>query len=145
MYLACFVDLALCAHRIGAHSSATFSGARGLSITFDDDGTRCTFRLEGEIDITLAADLKAKLLSGLLAAKPIRVDLSEATELDVIAMQLLWVVAREAEKQGVPCWFVGVSAATRFNFQAIGLESFLTKVSRNCGAESRDLAGEKQR
>jgi anti-anti-sigma regulatory factor len=53
-------------------------------------------RLEGEINITSAAELKTILLQALGSGKAVRVDLAGATELDVTALQLLWAAEREA-------------------------------------------------
>ena len=53
-------------------------------------------RLDGEINIGSAAELKKLLLQALASGRELRVDLEHATELDVTALQLLWAVEREA-------------------------------------------------
>jgi hypothetical protein len=55
-------------------------------------------RLEGVIDISSAAELKAILLEALTACRDVRLDAGEATYLDITAMQLLWAAEREARK-----------------------------------------------
>lgn len=58
-------------------------------------------RLEGEVDIASAADLKAQLVEMLDAGKEIRVDLQRTSELDVTAIQLLYAAQRDATHSGL--------------------------------------------
>ncbi len=55
--------------------------------------------LDGAIDISSAADLKASLLQALEMGVEISITLTGTTELDVTAVQLLWAAAREAEQR----------------------------------------------
>lgn len=73
---------------------------RILSITFDDSATRCVLRLEGEIDVTCSAELKRVLIEAISSGKEVQLDLAQASDLDVTAVQLLWAARREAEKAG---------------------------------------------
>ena len=57
-------------------------------------------RLEGEIDIAVAAELKAVLLEALASGREISVGLEGVTALDVTAFQLLWAAGREAKQAG---------------------------------------------
>ncbi len=57
-------------------------------------------RLEGDIDITGSAELKATLVEAICSRKQVQVELELATDFDVTAVQLLWAAAREAIKNG---------------------------------------------
>ena len=58
-------------------------------------------RLEGVIDIALAAELKTILLEALKSPKPLHVALNSDAGLDVTAIQLLWAAEREAKASNV--------------------------------------------
>ena len=58
-------------------------------------------RLDGVVDISAAAELKAALLRALEAGAEIRISVDEAAELDITALQLIWATAREASLRGV--------------------------------------------
>ena len=60
----------------------------------------CLIRLEGQINLTAAPELKTALLEGIASGKDLELDLNAATEIDVIGLQLLYAVAREAERTG---------------------------------------------
>lgn len=72
-----------------------------MSITCEQNESSCLFRVEGEINISSAAELKKLLLEALSSGKEIRLDMECATELDVTALQLVWAVEREAKASGV--------------------------------------------
>ncbi len=70
-----------------------------MPLTVDRNATRWLIRLEGEVNITSAAELKGLLLEG-LAAPELELDLERATEIDVTVLQLLWAAGREAARAG---------------------------------------------
>jgi anti-anti-sigma factor len=72
-----------------------------VSIATSRRGNLSMLRLEGEIDIGVAAELKAALLATLEAGDEIRISLEHATALDVTAFQLLWAAEHEAARRGV--------------------------------------------
>ena len=72
-----------------------------VPIILDQYEASCRIRLEGEINISSAAELKKLLLEALSSGKEIRLDMERATELDVTALQLVWAVEREAKASGV--------------------------------------------
>jgi anti-anti-sigma factor len=72
-----------------------------VSITLDQNEGQCLIRLEGEVDISSAAELKKLLLEALASGRGLRMDLERTTELDVTALQLLWAAEREARGSGV--------------------------------------------
>jgi len=67
-----------------------------MPVTLDQGEGRCVIRLDGEINIGSAAELKELLLQALASGRELRIDLEHATELDVTALQLLWAAEREA-------------------------------------------------
>jgi len=78
-----------------------------VPVTLDQNENFCLLRLEGEIDITSATELKTLLLQGLASGRELRVDLERATDLDVTAMQLLWAAEREARRSGMGITLTG--------------------------------------
>jgi anti-anti-sigma regulatory factor len=71
-----------------------------LSITFEDSATRCVLRLEGEIGVACSAELKLALIEAISSGKEVELDLAQASDFDVTAVQLLWAASQEAEKAG---------------------------------------------
>jgi anti-sigma B factor antagonist len=57
-------------------------------------------RLEGQVTVTSAAELKERLLEWLAAGKNLELDLESAEEIDITILQLLWAAAREAARTG---------------------------------------------
>jgi anti-anti-sigma regulatory factor len=72
-----------------------------LAIVLEQHEALNVIRLEGVIDIALAAELKTTLLEALKSAKALRVALNADADLDVTAIQLLWAVEREAKALNV--------------------------------------------
>jgi anti-anti-sigma regulatory factor len=82
-------------------------------------------RLEGVIDIALAADLKATFLEALKSAKPVRVALNADVDLDVTAIQLLWAAEHEAKASNVSFVLDGcVPDAVSATLKETGFERF---------------------
>jgi len=77
-----------------------------LPITLDRNHASCVVRLEGEIDICCAAELKQALLDALASGTGLEIDPSHATTVDITVIQLLWAAHREAGKKGVAFTFV---------------------------------------
>ena len=71
-----------------------------MPITLDRNESQCLVRLEGELDISAAAELKKLLLEALASGRELRVDLERATDLDITAVQLLWAAERKAGVSG---------------------------------------------
>ena len=65
-------------------------------------------RLSGEVNIRCAAELKEILVEALSLDRELRVDLTGVTEVDITALQLLWVAEREAKSAGAALIFDGV-------------------------------------
>lgn len=71
-----------------------------MPITSDKTQERYIVRLEGDVDIGRAAELKAALMEAIASRKEVCLDLDGVTDLDVTAVQLLWAAAREMEGAG---------------------------------------------
>lgn len=73
----------------------------GVPVVLDQGGAKCFVRLEGEVNITLAVELKTVLLQALASGKELLVDLERATEVDVTALQLITALERAARRSGI--------------------------------------------
>jgi anti-anti-sigma factor len=71
-----------------------------MPVRLDQSGDLCLLRLEGEISVGVATELKDVLLRALASRTEVRLDLEHATEFDVTALQLLWAAEREAHRSG---------------------------------------------
>jgi anti-anti-sigma factor len=102
-----------------------------VPVTLDQSEAVCLVRLEGEIDIASAAELKKVLLEALASGRELRVDLERAAELDVTALQLLWAAEREARRSGVGFTLAGrVPEAISAAAGDAGFEAFPVGVDR---------------
>jgi anti-sigma B factor antagonist len=96
-----------------------------VPVAMDRSATPGTIRLEGEIDIARAAELKEVLVQALRSKSEIRIALGSATGIDVTAMQLLWAAEREAKASGVALALDGpVPETLRATLRAAGFERF---------------------
>jgi anti-sigma B factor antagonist len=68
-------------------------------------------RIDGEMTIYTAADLKNRIVAALGAASTLEIDLSEVSEIDSAGLQLLMLAKREAAAQGKQVALVGHSHA----------------------------------
>ena len=98
-----------------------------MPVSLEQDGALSRIRLEGAIDIGCGQELKELLVEIIrgLALQNGPVLLAQATDLDVIAVELLWAARREAKASSVRFAFEGqaqepVSAA----LAEAGLETF---------------------
>lgn len=81
-------------------------------------------RLEGAIDIGIAAELKAALLQAIAAGESIRISADAVSELDVTAFQVLWAACREAKRSGVHLALAGeIPAPVKSTFSEMGLDA----------------------
>ena len=71
-----------------------------MPVTLQRQEASWLIRLEGQITVTSAAELKELLLEWLSAGKDLELDLERAEEIDITIMQLLWAAAREAARTG---------------------------------------------
>lgn len=72
-----------------------------MGVALSRSGDESRIELDGAIDITVAAELKAALLDALAGGKAICVSTEAVTDLDVTGWQLLWAARREALRSGI--------------------------------------------
>jgi anti-anti-sigma factor len=96
-----------------------------VPITLDQNKGLCLVRLEGEVNISSAAELKKILIEALATRKELHVDLEHASELDITALQLLWAAEREARGSSVGFTLVGdIPEAISATLVGAGFEKF---------------------
>lgn len=66
----------------------------------DSDGMSQIY-LDGDIDIVAAVEIKSILLDALGSGNELRVNLENATDLDVTSVQLLYAADRAASRAGI--------------------------------------------
>jgi len=71
-----------------------------MPVTLERNESRYLIRLEGQITVNSAAELKGLLLEWLAAGKDLELDLERAEEIDITILQLIWAAAREAARTG---------------------------------------------
>jgi anti-anti-sigma regulatory factor len=80
-------------------------------------------RIEDAVNVTSAEELKSLLQEGLVSGRDWHVDLENAREIDVTAMQLLWAARREADRQGI-AMTISTSQAVAAVAHELGFERF---------------------
>lgn len=83
-----------------------------------------TLRIEGEMNIYRAQELKQALIAPLQPGVALEVDLSAVTELDTVGLQLLMLAKRTAEKQQGALRLVGHSPAVLEVFDVLNLAAY---------------------
>ena len=78
-----------------------------MPMSCDESEVLSLLRLQGDVTISSAAELKNLLLAALARGRDIHIDLSCVTEFDVTALQLLWAAERNAKGAGVGFSFAG--------------------------------------
>lgn len=81
-----------------------------MPVTIERSGAVCLIRVEGEVAIGCAAQLKKVLLEALASGGELRLDMARAIELDITALQLLWAAEREARASGTAFTLTGTVA-----------------------------------
>jgi anti-anti-sigma regulatory factor len=71
-----------------------------MSVTLHQDEARCLIRLDGEVGMQCAAELKNALLQALASGTEVCVDIEQASELGISALQLLGAADRQAQGSG---------------------------------------------
>lgn len=100
-----------------------------MGITLEQSEKSSVIRLEGIIDIAVAAEFKKVLLQASETGNAIEVSIEGATGLDVTAVQLIWAARRTAE--GADAAFTVSGAASESVSSALGsagLEQFLVSL-----------------
>jgi anti-anti-sigma regulatory factor len=96
-----------------------------LGIAHEQRDESVSISIEGAVDITCAAELKAALVLALSSGKPVRVSLDRCSVFDVTAYQLLWAAQREAKSLGVEFTLAAPAPALILAaLKEVGFESF---------------------
>ncbi len=72
-----------------------------MPITIERGESISIIRLEGDLTIAAAQELKQVLLDGLEAGMDLQVDMERIGEFDITVMQLLWAAGRDAMGRGI--------------------------------------------
>ena len=94
-----------------------------MPVTMERHETRSLIRLEGDLTVTSAAELKSFLLEGLAIGKDLQLDLAGVEEIDITVMQLLWAAGRDAGRTGAGI-MIHVSEAAGMAAREAGFERF---------------------
>jgi anti-sigma B factor antagonist len=86
-----------------------------------DSAQPAALRIDGELTIYRAAELKAALLAPLDPGVTLEVDLAGVTELDTAGLQLLMLAKQAAQANGGALTLAGHSAAVVDVFELLGL------------------------
>lgn len=84
-------------------------------------------RIDGEMTIYRAAEIKQQLLGALAASSSLALDLSAVGEIDTAGVQLLMLTHREAAAAGGALTLVGVSDAVDEALTLLNLSSCFAK------------------
>ncbi len=90
---------------------------------------QCVIRIESDVDIASAAELKSMMIAAISSGKEVKVDLEGASDLDVTAVQLLWSAARDAGKAGSSFVAVHVPEIVRCAVREMGLPDSLAETA----------------
>ena len=97
-----------------------------MGVTMSQTEETTAIRLDGAIDIAVAAELKASLLEALKLGRQICISTEAATDLDVAAFQLLWAAGREARRAGLKFTVMEKwSEPVRSSLECMGLAGLL--------------------
>jgi anti-anti-sigma regulatory factor len=106
----------------------TSQESRSEHIALSQSADRVTVELRGEIDISIAAQLKTVLLEALAARRSVSIAIEEATVLDVTAFQLIWSAKRDAIRTGLNFSIRGaLSDPIRTALQQMALDEHFVK------------------
>lgn len=79
--------------------------------TTEDASDACHLRMEGEMTIFTALDVKERLLVALSRCRQVDVDLSQVSDMDSAGLQLMILAKREANALGKEIRFIAHSPA----------------------------------
>ena len=95
-----------------------------MGIRIEQAGTAHLLVLDGVIDISAAAELKAAIVELIATEKNIDVSIEAATGIDVAAYQLLWAANREAAQLGTKLALAGkIPESVRNTLAEMGLDA----------------------
>jgi anti-anti-sigma factor len=83
-------------------------------------------RIEGEMTIYRAAQLKDEMLTALSASQALDLDLASVTEMDTAGAQLLLLLQREAKAVGKPVCLTAQSQSVAEVMRLCGIDAVFT-------------------
>jgi anti-sigma B factor antagonist len=86
----------------------------------------CKMRIEGEMTIFNAADLKKDLLDTLNECSELEMDLSQVNEIDTTGLQLLVLTRRESAALNKSCRIIAYSPATMSVLELFNMKEYFT-------------------
>jgi hypothetical protein len=81
-----------------------------VPVTYEEGSAISTLRLEAEVGIRDALELKSVLLHALVSGKEVHVNVENATELDITVFQLLRAAAFQAQAANLRIYLEGTVA-----------------------------------
>ena len=71
-----------------------------MAVTIERRESHSLIRMEGDVTVTSATELKQVLLEGIAAGTDLHLDMEQMGTFDITAMQLLWAAGRDAAHTG---------------------------------------------
>jgi anti-anti-sigma factor len=94
-----------------------------LAVTMERKENHLQIRLEGELTVAAADELKESLMEALASRGGFELDLKRTETIDIAVMQVLWAAGREAERQGAK-FAIHTSEAASAAARNAGFECF---------------------
>jgi anti-anti-sigma regulatory factor len=108
-----------------------------MAIVISPNGDARRIELDGAIDISAAAELKAALVEALGSGAAIRISVDGMTDVDVTIFQLLWAAQREAERLQLPFHLAGeLRESVRDSLAPLGLDGLLVTEMAEAGGRA---------
>jgi ABC-type transporter Mla MlaB component len=91
----------------------------------EQSATDSTVRLEGDVGISVAIELRGNLIEAISSGKEFKVELIGETAFDITTLQLLWAAERAAAKAGTKLLLSGsMPTVLKRAIELSGLEVF---------------------
>ncbi len=96
-----------------------------MPVAIDESAGVSTVRLDGDIGIAAALELKGALIAALASHRELRVELGGVTAVDITTLQLLWTAAQAAPRAGIKLHISGpIPEEMELAMGLAGLERF---------------------
>lgn len=96
-----------------------------MRVSVDQSAEVPTVRLDGEVDISVALELKGALIEAVASRPGLRLELEGVTALDITTLQLLWAAGRETARSGTKLLLSGPAPEAMDEAMGLaGLEGF---------------------
>ncbi len=108
-----------------------------MAIVISPNSEARRIELDGAIDISAAAELKAALMEALGSGAAVWISVDGMTDADITIFQLLWAAQREAERLQLPFHLAGeLRESVRGSLAALGLDGLLVTEMREAGSRA---------